>query len=97
MLPSSKVASKVISVGAHVATDVALKRVLVTVAAHVNGVEDIVRKVNVTVLTLEQGLLLSCGQCSGRCARLAVAHTQGQCICTTIEAEDRPRAAAPQA
>lgn len=52
MLPSGKVAGKVILALALVATDVALERVLVAVASHVDGVKDVVGKVDVTVLAV---------------------------------------------
>lgn len=52
MLPPGKVAGKVVLVLALAATDVALKRVLIAMAAHVNGIEDVVREVDVTVLAV---------------------------------------------
>lgn len=52
MLPASKVAGKVVLALALVAADVALEWVLVSVAPHVDGVEDVVREVDVTVLAM---------------------------------------------
>lgn len=50
MLSTCKMTRKVVFVLAHLSTDVALERVLVTVTAHVNGVQDIISKVNLTML-----------------------------------------------
>lgn len=50
MLSASKMAREVVSVDAHVTTDVALEWMFVAMAAHVNGVEDVIQKVNITVL-----------------------------------------------
>lgn len=50
MLATGKMARKVVFVYAHVSTDVALERMFIAMTAHVNGVEDIVGKVNITVL-----------------------------------------------
>lgn len=41
---------KVIFVLAHLTTDVTLERVLVAVTSHVNGVQNVIAKVNLTVL-----------------------------------------------
>lgn len=50
MLSTGKMACKIVPVYAHVTTDVALEWMFVAVAAHVNGVEDIIQKVNMTML-----------------------------------------------
>lgn len=50
MLSTGKMARKVVFVYAHVTTDVALERLFVAMAAHVNGVEDVIQKVNFTML-----------------------------------------------
>lgn len=50
MLSACKMTRKVIFVHAHVTTDVTLERVFVAMASHVNGVEDIIHKVNITML-----------------------------------------------
>lgn len=49
VLASCKVTSKVITVPASVSTNVTLKRVLITMATHVDGVEDVVGKIYMTV------------------------------------------------
>ena len=79
MLPPGKVACKVVLVDAAVATDVALEGVLVAVAAHVYGVEDVVGEGYVTVLAvvLRAELLGRGGQARGRGAGLAVADAGG--------------------
>lgn len=43
-------AGKVIFVFAHLTTDVALEWVFVAMTSHVNGVQDIIPKVNLTML-----------------------------------------------
>lgn len=50
MLSAGKMARKVVFVYAHVTTDVALEWVFVAMTAHVNGVEDVIQKLNITVL-----------------------------------------------
>lgn len=50
MLATGKMACKIIFVYAHMTTDVALEWMFIAMAAHVNSVEDIVRKVNITML-----------------------------------------------
>lgn len=74
VLPASKVASKIVLALALVTTDVALEWVLVAVAAHVDGVEDVVREVDVTVLAVMQhvGVLQRGREAWGWCTRLAV-------------------------
>lgn len=49
VLASRKVTGKIIAVSAPVSAYVTLERVLITMAAHVDGVEDVVREINVTV------------------------------------------------
>lgn len=56
MLPAGEVASKVVLALALVAADVALERVFVAMAAHVNGVKDVVGEVDVTVLAVMQSV-----------------------------------------
>lgn len=58
VLAAGKVARKVVLALALVAADVALERVFVAVAAHVDGVEDVVREVDVTVLAVVQSVRL---------------------------------------
>lgn len=58
MLPPDYVRRELIAVLAPVATDVALQRVPVAVAAHVDGVHDMVQEEDATVLTLESPNLL---------------------------------------
>lgn len=88
MLPTSKVAGKVVLALALVAADVALERVLVTMAAHVDGVQDVVREINVTVLAVMQdvGVLERCRQAIGWCAGLAVGDTGSVCASAVIAA-----------
>lgn len=50
MLSTCKMTCKVIFVLAHLSTDVTLERVFVSVTSHVNGVQDIITKVNLTML-----------------------------------------------
>lgn len=89
MLSAGKMARKVISVYAQVTTDVALEWMVVAMAAHVNSVEDVIQKLNVTVLAFMQELLVRCGQ--GRCrgARLAVADTRSERVVLKAEAGNR--------
>lgn len=49
VLASRKVTGKIIAVSAPVSTYVTLERVLITMTAHVDGVEDVVREIYVTV------------------------------------------------
>lgn len=79
MLPPSEVAGKVILAFALVAADVALEWVLVAVAPHVDGVEDVVGEVDVTVLAVMQhvGVLNGGGLARGRGAGLAVGYARG--------------------
>lgn len=95
VLPAGKVASKVILALALVATDVALEWVLIAVAAHVNGVKDVVRKVDVTVLAVMQHVVvLRRGrQAWGWCAGLAVRDTRGAGAPTVLAAGSSSRAA----
>lgn len=58
MLSSGKVAGKVIPVSAPVPADVTLEGIFVAVATHVNGVEDVIRKVDVAVGTVLEQLRL---------------------------------------
>ena len=74
MLTPCKVASKVILAPTSVTTDVALEGVLITVATHVDGVEDVVGEVDVTVLAAVKQLRVLWWQARDRCARHAVAN-----------------------
>ena len=56
MLAPGKVAGKVVAIPAAVAADVALEWVLIAVAAHVDGKEDVVREVDVAVRAVLQHL-----------------------------------------
>lgn len=56
VLPAGEMASKVVLALALVAADVALERVFVAMAAHVNGVKDVVGEVDVTVLAVMQSV-----------------------------------------
>lgn len=88
-------ARKVISVYAQMTTDVALEWMFIAMAAHVNGVEDVIQKLNVTVLAFMQELLVRCSRGRCRCARLAVADTRSECV--ALQAEAGNRAARPVA
>lgn len=95
VLPAGKVAGKVVLALALVTADVALERVLVAVAAHVNGVQDVVWEINVTVLAVVQdvGVLEGRGQAIGRCAGLAVGDTGSICASAVITAGSSSRTA----
>lgn len=95
MLPAGKVAGKVILALALVATDVALEWVLVAVAAHVDGVEDVVWEIDVTVLAVMQhvGVLDWGGQAWSWCTGLAVGDTRGTGAPTVLTAGAPSRAA----
>lgn len=95
MLPPGKVAGKVILAFALVATDVALEWVLVAMAAHVDGVKDVVREVDVTVLAVMQhmGVLEWGRQAWGRRAGLAVGDTRGTGAPTVLAAGSPSRTA----
>lgn len=88
VLPAGKVASKVILALALVATDVALEWVLIAVATHVNGVKDVVREVDVTMLAVMQHVgVLECGRKPwGWRAGLAVEDTRGTCVPAVLAA-----------
>jgi len=79
VLPAGKVAGEVVLALALVAADVALEWVLVAVAAHVDGVEDVVGEVDVTVLAVVRrvGVLERDGQARRRCTGLAVEDARG--------------------
>ena len=49
MSSASKMTRKVILVSAGVTADVALERMFIPMAAHVNGIEDVIRELDVTV------------------------------------------------
>lgn len=95
MLPPGKVAGEVILAFALVATDVALEGVLVPMATHVDGVEDVVREVDVTVLAVMQhvGILERGGQAWGRGAGLAVGDAGGTGAPTVLATRSHSRAA----
>lgn len=73
MLASCKVASEVVLVFTLTPTNVTLERVFKSVASHVDGVKDIVRKVHVTVRAVVQELRVLHWQGRGWSAGLAVA------------------------
>lgn len=77
MLPSCKVTGEVVLVFTFASADVALERVLIPVTAHVNGVEDVVGKVHVTVLAVVQELRVLGRQGRSGRARLAVSYARG--------------------
>ncbi len=95
MLPAGKVAGKVILALALIAADVALEWVFVAMAAHVDGVEDVVGEVDVTVLAVVQhvGVLEWGGQAWGRRTGLAVGDTRGTGAPTVLAAGSPSRAA----
>lgn len=95
MLPASKVAGKVVLAFALMAADVALEWVLVAMAAHVDGVEDVVGEVDVTVLAVMQhvGVLEWGRQARGWCTGLAVGDTRGTGAPTVLAAGSPSRAA----
>lgn len=88
MLTAGKVTGKVILALALVAADVALEWVLVAMAAHVDGVKDVVGEVDVTVLAVMQhvGVLERGGQAWGRRTGLAVGDTRGTGAPTVLAA-----------
>lgn len=93
MLAAGEVAGKVVLVHAHVTTDVALKWMFVAMATHVDGVENIVREANVTVLTLLQEVLVRGRQRGGRCARLAVADANSEGVHAVLKVQAGNRTA----
>lgn len=95
VLPSSKVAGKVVLALAFVATDVALEWVLIAVTAHVDGVQDVVREIDVTVLAMMQhvGILKWGRKAWSRCTGLAVGDTRGAGAPTVLAAGSPSRAA----
>lgn len=95
MLPTGKVAGKVILALALVSADVALEWVLVAMAAHVDGVQDVVGKVDVTVLAVMQhvGVLEWGRQAWDWCTGLAVGDTRGTGAPTVLAAGSPSRAA----
>ncbi len=95
VLPAGEVAGKVILALALMAADVALEWVLVTVAAHVDGVKDVVREVDVTVLAVMQhvGVLEGSGQAWSRRTGLTVGNTRGTSAPAVLAAGSPSRAA----
>lgn len=95
VLPAGKMAGKVILALALVAADVALEWVLVAMAAHVDGVEDVVGEIDVTVLAVMQhvGVLEWGGQAWGRGTGLTVGDTRGTGAPTVLTAGSPSRAA----
>lgn len=95
VLPTGKVASKVILALALVAADVALEWVLIAMAAHVNGVKDVVGEVDVTVLAVMQQVVVleRSGQAWGWRAGLAVGDTRRTGVPTVLAAGPPFRAA----
>lgn len=78
-------------------TDVALEWMFIAMAAHVNSVEDIVRKVNITMLAFMQKLLVRHSQGRVGRARLAVANARGKNVQVVLKAEAGNRTATPLA
>lgn len=72
MLSTGKMARKVVSVSTHVTAHVALEWMLIAVAAHVNGVEDIIQEDNVTMSAFMCELSARCCQGGGGCTGLTV-------------------------
>lgn len=95
MLPPGKVAGKVILALALVPTNVALEGVLIPMTPHVDGVEDVVREVDVTVLAVMKhvGVLQWGRQAWGRCAGLAVGDTRGTSVHAMLTAGSLSRTA----
>lgn len=86
MLPSCEVTGEIILVFAFAAAYVALERVLVPVAAHVDGVEDVVGEVHVAVLAVVQELRVLGRQGRRGRARLAVSYARGARVGTGFAA-----------
>lgn len=95
MLPPCKVTRKVILALALVATDIALEWVLVAVATHVDGVQDVVGEVDVTVLAVMKhvGVVKRGGQSRGGRAGLAVGDARGAGAPAVFTARPAARAA----
>lgn len=91
MLATGKMAGKIVFVCAFMPTAVALEWMFIAVAAHVNSVEDIVRKVNITMLAFIHDLLVRYSQGRGGCARLAVANTRSQSVHVVLKAKAQSR------
>lgn len=87
MLSTGEMTRKIVFIYAHVTTDVALEGMVETMAAHVDGIEYIIRKVNITVLTFLQELLVHYSRGRGGCARLAVADAPGERVRVVLQAE----------
>lgn len=86
MLPSCKMTGEVVLVFTFAPTDVALERVLIPMTSHVNGVEDVVGKVHVTVLAVVQELRVLGRQGRGGRARLAISYARGARVGTGLAA-----------
>lgn len=95
MLSTGKMASKVILALALVAAYVALEWVFIAMAAHVNGVEDVVGEIDVTVLAVVQdvGVLERGRHAWSRRAGLAVGDTRCTGMPTVLAAGSPSRAA----
>ena len=95
VLPAGKVAGEVILALAFVAADVALKWVLVAMAAHVDCVEDVVGEVDVTVLAVMQRVVVLewGGQAWGWRTGLAVGDTRRTGATAVLAAGSSSRAA----
>lgn len=59
VFPADDVRRELVAIFAAVAADVAFQRVSISVAAHVDGVHDVVKEQNTAVFTLEHPQLLS--------------------------------------
>lgn len=95
VLPTGKVAGKVVLALALVTADVALERVFVAMATHVDGVQDVVWKINVTVLAVVQDMRVRerCRKAIGRCAGMAVGDAGSICASAVITAGSSSRTA----
>lgn len=73
MLSSGEVAGKIVPVSAPMATNVTLEGIFIAMATHVNGIEDVIREVDVAVgAVLEQLRLVVRVRCSRLAVRAAV-------------------------
>lgn len=95
MLASCEVASKVVLVFTLTPTNVTLERIFKSMASHVDGVKDIVRKVHVTVWAVVQELGVLHGQGGRRGAGLAVADAGRAGVSAAVAAGPRHGAVVP--
>lgn len=93
MLATGKMTSKFIFVYAHMTADVALEWMFIAMAAHMNSVQDIVRKVHLAVLAFVEEMHVLRSPSRGWCARLAVADTRSESVQAALKVQARNRAA----